>query len=94
MLIAIFEIICQSLDFQQPFQEAEVRDSECLVYEAESQPDRLTFLLLRLEGALPPYPLTAFHSVRYPRGSRPTDIALRAPSRSPPGGLRTAFAPL
>ncbi len=55
---------------------------------------RLAFLLLRLEGALPPYPLTAFHSVRYPRGSRPTDIALRAPSRSPPGGLRAAFASL
>ena len=27
------------------------------------------------EGALPPYPLTAQGSVRYPRGSRPTDIA-------------------
>ena len=57
----------------------------------ESQPDRLTFLFLRLEGALPPDPLSALHSVRYPRGSRPADIALRAPSRSPPGGLRTAF---
>ena len=29
-----------------------------------------------------------------PRGSQATDIALRAPSRLPPGGLRTAFASL
>ena len=43
-----------------------------------------------LEGALPPDPLTSFHFVRYPRGSRPVDIALRAPSGSAPGGLRTA----
>ena len=50
------------------------------------------FLILRLEGELPHYPLTALHSVRYPRGYRPTDIALRATSRckmglfcTPPG---------
>ena len=29
---------------------------------------------------------------KVPCGSRATDIALRAPSRSPPGGLRTASA--
>ena len=46
------------------------------------------------EGALAPLPARFSGSARYPRGSRPTDIALRAPSRSPPGGLRTAFASL
>lgn len=34
MLIAFFEIICQSLDLQQPFQEAEVRYFFTVVYKA------------------------------------------------------------
>ena len=37
MLIAFFAIIYKPLNLQQPFQEPEVRDSECLVYTA-SQP--------------------------------------------------------
>ena len=40
MLIAIFEIICQSLDIQQLFQKAEVRNSECLVYKANRSANR------------------------------------------------------
>ena len=45
MLIAIFEIICQSLDLQQFFQEPEVRDSECLVYKANRSANRWPVLL-------------------------------------------------
>ena len=46
MLITFFAIIYKPLNLQRPFQKSEVRDSECLVYEAiESQPIKVDFLL-------------------------------------------------
>ena len=48
MLIAFFAIIYKPLNLQRPFQESEVRDSECLVYTA-SQPFGAGF------SYLPPY---------------------------------------
>ena len=65
----------------------------CDSFRTAEKLSRKTELFCCLRGRCPLTRSLRNSFVRYPRGSRPTDIALRAPSRSPPGALRRAFFP-